>query len=97
MKALILTAVLTLLPLAIAQEKPAEELRHLLASGPKRGAQLAALSIQRGADYPSVIELRGKAEVRTRYLVLTADEIDFQEGTGEMDARGHVHVKTGDF
>jgi len=97
MKVLFLASLVALLPLAIAQDRPAEELKHLLATGPNDGARLSALSIQRGADYPSIIELRGKAEVRTRYMLLTADEVDYHEGSGEIEPRGHVHVKLGRF
>jgi len=96
-----LVSLIALLPLAVAQDESARatsaELKHLLATGPDRGARLSALSIERGADYPSIIELRGKAEVRTGCMLLTADEVDYHESSGEIEPRGHVHVKLGRF
>ena len=97
MRFLFLASIVALLPLAIAQDQPAEELKHLLATGPDHGARLSALSIQRGADYPSIIELRGKAEVRAGCMLLTADEVDYHESSGEIEPRGHVRVKLGRF
>jgi lipopolysaccharide assembly outer membrane protein LptD (OstA) len=91
----VLAAILACLPQAVAQEQPSEEIKHLLATGPEFGAVVSALNIERGADYPSVIRLRGKVEIRMRGVLLAADEVDYDEATGDMEPRGHVHVKVG--
>ena len=85
---------LTFLPQAICQDKkPAEQKLHLLATGGERGATLAAFSIERGATYPSVIRLRGDVEIKRSGMVMYADEADYHEDTGEIEARGNVRVK----
>ena len=87
-------------PPALSQDtKPSEQILHLL-SGP---VMLAALSIERGTSYPSVIHLKGNVEIKVKTVVrqdpfslmimeVHADEADYHEGTGEIEARGKVHV-----
>jgi lipopolysaccharide assembly outer membrane protein LptD (OstA) len=60
--------------------------------GVRGGARLAALNIERGVSYPSVIHLKGKVEIRANGFILRADEADYDESTGEVDARGIVKV-----
>lgn len=91
----------------IAQEYPAGQLKHLSVPTTTNGKPLAvaALEVERGFPYPSVIHLKGAVEIRTPvcvltgagtalscagYLVLRADEADLREQTGEVEARGHV-------
>lgn len=38
---------------------------------------------------------RGDVELRYNSIVLTADELDFNEETGEVEARGNVHYRAG--
>ncbi|MBI1355043.1 MAG: LPS assembly protein LptD [Acidobacteria bacterium] len=40
-----------------------------------------------------VSRLRGDVEVRTGSIVVTADEVDYNDDTGEMEARGNVHYR----
>ncbi len=40
-----------------------------------------------------VYRLRGSVEIRTRGIVLTAEEVDLDDSTGELEARGKVHYR----
>ncbi len=98
-----------LLPPALGQDDKAVEVKHLTAA-PQNGSRtvaLAALSIERGAHYPSVVKLKGNVEIKTPvclpvgkeselvcegYMVVTADEAEFHEDTGQIEARGNVSV-----
>ena len=66
----------TLPPLAVAQN-PADQQaqqKHLTVA-PVNGVRpvlLSALSIQRGAEYPSLVELKGNVEIRTPVCVKTS-------------------------
>ena len=40
-----------------------------------------------------VVRLNGNVEIATSTVVLQADEADYHWDTGEIDARGNVHVK----
>lgn len=68
---------------------------------------VAALDIEREGLYPAIIHLKGSVEIKTPvclkggqsqalycagYIVLHADEADFHEGSGQIDARGNVTV-----
>lgn len=70
-------------------------------------ATLAAQSIERGVEYPTVVRLTGNAEIRMRvclpvgqdgkptcdgYMIVRADEAQFHEDTGQIEARGNVVV-----
>lgn len=94
---------------SIAQEYPASQLKHLsvpTTTNPKPLA-VAALEIERGFPYPSVIHLKGAVEIRTPvcvptgvgsalscagYLVVRADAADLREETGEIETHGHVTI-----
>jgi lipopolysaccharide assembly outer membrane protein LptD (OstA) len=41
-----------------------------------------------------VFRLKGNAEIATGVVVVQADEADYHWDTGEIDARGNVHVKS---
>jgi lipopolysaccharide assembly outer membrane protein LptD (OstA) len=43
--------------------------------------------------YRRIIQLRGNVEIRTNAVTIAADEIDYDEDTGEMEIRGHVRAK----
>ena len=103
MKLLILGGMLacqctTLLPQAIGQNK-----LNMMATGPLGRITLQADSIQRRPSYPSVIQLKGNVEIKTKtvvqdsplslmIMVVRADEADYHEDTGEIEARGTVRV-----
>jgi len=107
MKLIAFAVVLVLAP-AFAQENPAAVKR--LAVAPltgARGVTVAARSIEREAEYPSVIHLKGDAEIRmpvcfsngkkgalvcTGDTIVRADEAEYHEDTGEIEAHGNVRV-----
>ncbi len=86
-----------------------QEQKHLTvppANG-ARPADMTAFEIERGAQYPSTIHLKGSVEVRTPvciprgkrgkvicdgYMILRADEATYHEDTGEIEASGSVSV-----
>ena len=72
-----------------------------------RPVALTARSIERGVEYPSIVELKGNVEIKTSvclpvgkqgkltcdgYMIVRADEVRFHEDTGEIEANGHVIV-----
>jgi hypothetical protein len=72
-----------------------------------RPAFLTALSIERGVEYPSLVRLKGSVEIKTPVclpvgnnsalvcdgeMIIRADAAEFDEGTGEIEAHGHVHI-----
>ena len=104
MKLLILGGMLacqctSLLPQAIGQDN----MLSLMATGPLGRVTLEADSIKRQPSYPSVIQLKGNVEIKTKtvvqdsplslmIMVVRADEADYHEDTGEIEARGTVRV-----
>ena len=72
-----------------------------------RTVRVAALNIEHGVDYPTIIRLKGNVEIKTPvcvrvgekkelvcegYMVLHADEATFNEATGAIEAHGNVTV-----
>ena len=72
-----------------------------------RGLQVSALNIERGAEYPSVVYLKGNVEIKSPvclpvgrkaalvcdgYMLLHADPAEFHEDTGQIEAHGNVSV-----
>jgi len=72
-----------------------------------KSATLTALSIEREVDNPALYHLKGSVVIKAPvclpvgrnralvcdgYRLLTADEADFHSDTGEVDARGSVHL-----
>ena len=104
MKLLILGGMLacqctSVLPQAIGQENKL----NLMATGPLGSITLQADSILRRPSYPSVIQLKGNVEIKTKtvvqdsplrlmIMVVRADEADYHEDTSEIEARGTVRV-----
>ena len=92
-----------------AQNYPASERKHLsvpIASSAQPLA-VAAIEIDRGVQYPSVIHLKGDVEIRMPVCIATgpgteqhcageivfrADEADLHEDTGQIEAKGAVRV-----
>jgi lipopolysaccharide assembly outer membrane protein LptD (OstA) len=86
-----------------ADNKATSPKLHIMATGAGARVSLQADDIERGTSYPSVIRLKGNVEVKTRtvvqqeplslmIMVVHADEADYHEDTGEIEARGNVHV-----
>ena len=59
--------------------------------GPNIG--LSANAIERNETAWDVVQLRGDVQIRTKDMVLRADEAAYNGKTGEIEARGTVHVK----
>jgi hypothetical protein len=73
-----------------------------------RGVSLAAQSIERGVEYPTVVKLIGNVEIKTPVclparkkganmvcegaMVVRADNAEFHEDTGQIEAHGNVTV-----
>lgn len=94
----------------MAQEPkaPQQEQKHLIAfAGNGWENRLSARSIERSAEYPGIVYLKGDVEVKTpvcptsarrpsqacdTYMVLRADIVEFHEDTGQIDAHGNVSV-----
>ena len=72
-----------------------------------RPVVLTARSIERGISYPSVVILKGDVEIKTPVclpigkkgkmtcdgeMIVRADEAEFHEDTGEVEAHGNVAV-----
>lgn len=72
-----------------------------------RPASLTAVSIEHGLEYPTVISMKGRVEIQTPVclpvgkkgavvcdgeMIVHADEAEFHEDTGEIQARGNVQI-----
>ena len=64
---------------------------------------LQALSIERPPHFPGIVQLKGSVEITTKagvsdtppslmIMVVRADEADYHEDTGEIEARGNVQM-----
>ena len=64
---------------------------------------MQALSIERTAHFPGIVQLKGSVEIATKVsvndapvrlmiMVVRADEADYHEDTGEIEARGNVQM-----
>ena len=77
--------------ISATQVTPAPERKQIMIAtpeGPNIG--LTAAAIQRQAP---VTQLRGNVEIRTKDMILRADEAEYNENTGEIEARGTVRIK----
>jgi lipopolysaccharide assembly outer membrane protein LptD (OstA) len=64
---------------------------------------MQALSIERLVKFPGIVHLKGSVEIATKVgvndapvslmiMVVRADEADYHEDTGEIEARGNVQM-----
>ena len=105
MKLLLCAFALAVCP-AIAQDPNLKHVTVPAFEG-NRGATITALSIEREVDSPAVYHLKGSVTIKVPvclpvgknralvcdgYRLLTADEADFHSDTGEVSARGNVHL-----
>jgi lipopolysaccharide assembly outer membrane protein LptD (OstA) len=73
------------------QVNPAAERKYVLMATPEGpNISLTASAIQRQAP---IVQLRGNVEIRTKDMILRADEADYDQNTGEIEARGTVRIK----
>ncbi len=83
-----------LLPQTTSQVSP-DPIKHLTtapADGAPGGARLSAVNIERDIPYASTVHMKGSVEIKTAGFTLHADEADYNEKTGEIDAHGDVKV-----
>lgn len=64
----------------------------LLAGDPDVNADVSVKATNISRHGP-VHQLRGNAELETSAVSIRADEIDYNQDTNEIEARGSVHVK----
>ena len=57
------------------------------------GQRLVRITADRQEKFGNLYHLRGNVEVLFRGMRLTADEVDYDESTGDLDARGHVRFQ----
>ena len=73
------------------QVNPTAERKHVMIALPEGpNIDLSATVIQRQAP---VVQLRGNVEIRTRDMLLRAEEVSYNENTGEIEARAAVYIK----
>ncbi len=105
----LLAAIVTFAFCLAAQDR-ADTQRKVLSVATLTGVRpisLAAFEIERAAQFPAIVHLKGSVEIRTPicvatggnnaqscdgYLVLRAGEADFHEDSGQIDARGEVRL-----
>jgi hypothetical protein len=71
------------------------EIKHVTVSalhGP-HGGTVSGNSIEREPSCPSVVHARGQVEIKLSGVIVRADEADYDEDTGEVEAHGSVKVK----
>ena len=100
---------LACLSLLVAQDRQDGQLKHLsaLIVSSFRPFELAAIEIQRGVQYPSVIHLKGAVEIKIPMcvgtgqgnahscageVVVRADEAELHEDTGQIEGKGMVTI-----
>lgn len=109
MKLLVVAGLVLCASIALTGQDVISGLKHMVTAplNGNRAVALAALSIERGVEYPSIVELKGNAEIKTPVclpvgkqsklvcdgeMIVRADEVRFHEDTGEIEANGHVIV-----
>jgi hypothetical protein len=86
-------------PQAMPQNATSRQMLHISVGS----ATIQAESIERPVPFPSVIRLRGNVQISTKIsaadaplrlmiMVVRADEADYHEDSGEIEARGSVQV-----
>ena len=68
-------------------------LRSLIATPEGPNIDLAATAIQRQSPAMNIIQLNGSVEIRTQEMTLQAAEADYNENTGEIEARGTARIR----
>jgi hypothetical protein len=71
------------------------EVKHVTVStlhGP-HGGTVSGNSIEREPSCPSVVHARGQVEIKVSGVIVRADEADYDEDTGEVEAHGTIKVE----
>lgn len=92
MKTALLVICLAFLPLT-AQDNT--EIQHLTVGTPPglpaiAGIRLNAKDLEQSAG---IVYLKGRVEIDLPFHVLEADEAEYDQSSGEIEARGNVHLK----
>jgi len=55
----------------------------------------AVVSITAAEAQPDIriLRLKGRVEIKTSTMLIQADEAEYHGDTGEIEARGNVHIK----
>ena len=79
----------------VAGQTAGDELKHviLVAKQGTRPMNASALDVVKSVAYPSVVHLKGNAEIRASGFILHADQADYDEESGEIKASGNVSIK----
>jgi hypothetical protein len=104
---LLITAALIICASAIGQDATSELKHTVVPLNGTRWVSAAAVSVERTGDYPGVVSLKGKVEMKVPVcvpagkdygrtcdgeMVVRADEARVREDTGEIEANGHVVI-----
>lgn len=77
-----------------AQVNPTAERKHVMIALPEGpNVDLSAIAIHRQEPALNVVRLIGSVEIKTKDMLLRADEADYNDNTGEIVARGTVRIK----
>jgi len=77
----------------IASAQPQEALKHFQVETPDgTNVRMSAENIEREMPGP-VVKLDGNVEIRTKDMILNADEADYDINTADVEFHGRVHVK----
>jgi hypothetical protein len=105
---LLLAALLASAATVAAQDRRAElKHQYITTADSLQPIALSALEIQRALPYDGVVHLKGSVEIKTPvclatgpgtahscagYVVLRAEQADFHEDSGQIEASGNVKV-----
>jgi len=89
------------------KESPQQKHLPVAVLNSKQSVSVQALDIERGVEYPSVVKLKGNVQIKTPvclpvgkkgatvcdgYMIVRADEAEFDEKTGEIRPYGNVVI-----
>jgi lipopolysaccharide assembly outer membrane protein LptD (OstA) len=71
------------------------EIKHamVVALQGHHAATVSGNSIERRGSDPSVVHARGQVEIKLNGFIVRADEADYNEHTGEVEAHGTIKVE----
>jgi lipopolysaccharide assembly outer membrane protein LptD (OstA) len=79
--------------MAMSQGPQSSSQKHLQIATPGgSNVGFAADNIQRQQPEIHIIQLKGNVEIRTHDMDLRTDEAEYNSKTGEINARGTVHI-----
>ncbi len=97
MKRLVVLVLISFGTIAVAaatQVAPTPERKQLMIATPEGpNIALTATAISRTAPALNMLHLEGTVEIRTKDMILRTEEADYNEETGELEARGTVRIK----